>query len=357
MQRIKIVHCFFSMETGGAQVLAMEMMNEMCIDNDITLIIINNQWSENILGQLDKRINVYHINRKEGSRNPFFIIKLNMLLMKLKPDIIHSHEPKFAAIVRTTQAKMLQTIHDVGIQTNYYHLYDVVVAISDAVYNDVISRCSATVSKVYNGIPTDAFAQRNEYALLNDEPFKLVQVSRLMHEKKGQDVLLHAVQKVGAEQGVKITLDFVGSGPSMEYLQELTATLGLVDKVNFLGDSNREWVFSHLCDYHLLVQPSRYEGFGLTLLEGFAAGLPVLASNIDGPAEIVAQAPGGFLFENGDVNSCAAELNNIYNLYKSNRISTLMQRTMPVIRQKYSIKSCIVGYLQEYSRLINCVAV
>lgn len=354
MQRLKIVQCFFTFETGGAQVLALGLLNEMCHEHDVFLIIINNKCNNSLLTQLDKRVQVIFINRKEGTRNPFPILKLNFVLFRLKPDIIHCHEPKAAGLIKIKAGKLVHTIHDTGIPATFYHLYDVLVAISNAVCKDASSMTDLPVKTVFNGIPMDSFAQRKNYPVKSGVPVKLVQLSRLMHEKKGQDVLLKALHQVVQQYGFSnFTLDFIGSGSSMDYLKELTGQLGLTKYVNFPGEKNRDWLFSNLCSFHLLIQPSRYEGFGLTILEGFAAGLPVIASDIAGPAEIIQGMPGGFLFKNENVSDCAETLFKVFSLFENNKISGLMEQTISIVKNKYSIKNCSKKYLEVYARLLN----
>ncbi len=354
MQRLKIVQCLFTFQMGGAQVLALELLNEMCSDHDVFLIIVNNAYSINLLKQLDKRVKVIFVNRKEGTRNPIPIIKFNLILYKIKPDIIHCHEPNISRIIKYKHSKTLYTIHDVGITTDSYHLFDVIIAISNAVHNDVVSRCKLPVRTINNGIPMDFFDARTNYTMAKGQCIKLVQLSRLMHEKKGQDVLLKALYKIVHEYNFhNFSLDFIGTGNSYEFLVALVKELGLEHQINFLGEKDRSWLFLNLSKFHLLIQPSRYEGFGLTILEGFAAGLPVLASNIDGPAEIMNNAPAGYLFENEDVHQCAETLFRIFSIYQSNGMGELMSRTIPIMKHKYSIKSCVKEYLNEYNRLMN----
>ncbi|MEO5998470.1 MAG: glycosyltransferase [Chitinophagaceae bacterium] len=354
MQRLKIVQCLFTFEMGGAQVLALELLNEMCKEHDVFLIVINNAYNKNLLKLLDKRVQLHFINRKEGTRNPIPIIKFNLLLYKINPDIIHCHEPNVAKIIKYRNAKTLYTIHDVGIATSYYHMFDMLVAISNAVFNDVRSGSHLPVKIVHNGIPMDLFNIRTRYALVKGQPVKLVQLSRLMHEKKGQDILLRALSKVLNEYGFRdLTLDFIGSGHSYDYLVKLTKELGLENHVNFIGEKDRDWLFSNLSQYHLLIQPSRYEGFGLTILEGFAAGLPVLASNIDGPAEVIKNLPAGFLFENENIDGCSKKLMSIFKIYENDEMGELMNSTIPIIKQKYSMKTCVKDYLEEYYQLIG----
>lgn len=350
--RMKIIHCLFTMETGGAQVLTVELLNEMSKEHDVSLIIINNKFNQSLLTQLNGKISIFYINRREASRNPIPVIRLNLLLLRLKPDIIHCHEPQIARILRLTNAKLIHTIHDVGLPTSFYHLYDKLIAISGVVHQDVSLRCALPVTKVDNGTSIDLFKHRTQYKLGQNETMKFIQISRLVHEKKGQDILLHALSLIkSAYSFSNFSVDFIGGGDSYDYLKKLVDKLGLSSNVNFLGERNRNWLFANLSGYHILVQPSKYEGFGLTVLEGFAAGLPVLAADIDGPAEIISHAPGGFLFRNGNSISCAQELYNIVELYRNNQVGDLINKTITMIKQRYSIRSCTKHYLEEYALL------
>lgn len=332
--------------------LAIDLMNQLCTHHLVSLVIVNDIWSNAVLSQLDKRVRVYFIRRKEGSRNPLPLLKLNLLLLRLRPDVIHCHEEKMGQVIRVKTGKLLYTIHDVGIPVSLYHRYHTLVAISDTVYNEVAAKYPHNLTKVYNGIGTHLFRPRKVHVLRQQEPVRLVQVSRLLHEKKGQDILLRALQLIKDRYGFsRFMLDFIGSGASHDYLVELTRELGLQNQVQFLGDQDRSWIFAHLCDYHLLVQPSRYEGFGLTVIEGFAAGLPVLASDIEGPAEIIHNVPGGYLFQRGSVESCAEQIYRIIQQYTDNKLTAVSGETVQALREKYSIEACTRGYLREYANL------
>lgn len=333
--------------------LAIDLMNQLCGTHEVSLVVVNDLWSNAVLSQLDKKVRVYFIHRKIGSRNPLPILKLNLLLLRLRPDVVHCHEENMGQIIKLRTGKLLYTIHDTGIPVSLYHHYNTLVAISDTVYNDVVAKYPHNLKKVYNGIGTHLFKPRTAHVLQQQEPVRLVQVSRLIHEKKGQDILLRALQLMEKRDGFgNFTLDFVGSGASLDYLVQLTRELGLQNRVRFLGDQHRSWVFAHLCDYHLLVQPSRYEGFGLTVIEGFAAGLPVLASDIEGPAEIIHNVPGGYLFQNGSVESCALQIYRIIQQYRENKLEKMAGETVHRLQEKYSIEACTKGYLQEYANLV-----
>jgi glycosyltransferase involved in cell wall biosynthesis len=342
------------MELGGAQVLTVGLLNEMCKKNTVSLVILNNRWNDELLSQLDARIKIYYINRQKGNRSIIPIIRLNILLYKLKADIIHCHEPNMAKLIRVAGPKLFQTIHDVSISTKFYELYYESIAISASVYNDVTSRWDRPVKLIHNGININAFKRRTSYTLQADKTIRLVQVSRLVHEKKGQDILIRAIEKIVYQYGyTNCYLDLVGSGESYDWLQNLITSLNLNKHVQLLGEQDRNWVADNLHNYHILIQPSRYEGFGLTIIEGFAAGLPVLASNIDGPAEIIDGLPGGFLFKNEDVNDCANVLYDMILQYGNNKGQELMAKTIPVIESKYSMSSCANSYVAEYESAVQ----
>ncbi|GGG12471.1 glycosyltransferase [Pontibacter amylolyticus] len=354
---MKIAHCIFGLQTGGAEILTLELVNRMCVNNDVVLIIVNNDWNNEILKLINPKIKLYLIQRPIGSHNPLYLLSLNILLYKLKPDIVHCHDSKMGKLIKVKGPKIIYTIHAMGIPVDFYHHYDLVVAISDAVYNDVIAKCSGSIKTIYNGINFQAFRRRISYILADDGPFKLVQVSRLNYQNKGQDILLHAVSKLRKEHKINLSVDFIGKGESLSYLKGLCQELGIQKSVNFNGEKKREWLYSNLSDYHLLVQPSRYEGFGLTILEGLAAGIPVLTSDIDGPEEIIRKTAGGLLFTSGDVQSCVDAIIRIFNMYKANKIQEFISRTVDLNQTEYSLNSCVNNYLHEYRKLIGQYAV
>lgn len=212
-------------------------MNDMCALHEMHFVIVNDQWNEELLKQLNKKIRVHFINRKEGSRNLLPLIKLNLLLAQLKPDVIHCHEWNMARLIKTGRGRMIYTVHDVGLETSACKSYNKVVAISDAVAGDVTNRTKLQPSKVYNGIPLHHFKKKSNYLLASDAPFKIVQLSRLLHQKKGQLVLLNALHLlVNKYNFTNITVDFIGAGESEELLIKKVKELKLGAHVCFLGE-------------------------------------------------------------------------------------------------------------------------
>lgn len=116
-------------------------------------------------------------------------------------------------------------------------------------------------------------------------------VARLTAQK-GQHTLLQAMPLV-LQQFPNTQLVMVGDGELRESLQQLATELDLTPQVHFLGyqANGAEW----MANFDLLVHPSRWEGFGLVLLEAMAAKLPIVATQVSAIPEIVQSGETGLL--------------------------------------------------------------
>jgi glycosyltransferase involved in cell wall biosynthesis len=110
-------------------------------------------------------------------------------------------------------------------------------------------------------------------------PLRILAVGRLTYYK-GFDVLLRAL--VGTDEGVTLTL--VGEGDQAARLKALSASLGLNERVRFLGAATQAELIAEYADTDLFCLPSidRSEAFGLVLLEASMFGAAIIASNVHG---------------------------------------------------------------------------
>jgi glycosyltransferase involved in cell wall biosynthesis len=90
----------------------------------------------------------------------------------------------------------------------------------------------------------------------------------------------------------------VGPGPEESNLRKLARDLGIADRVYFMGE--RRDVREVLQAMDIFALPSIAEGISNTILEAMASGLPVVATNVGGNAELVVDGETGALFESGD---------------------------------------------------------
>ncbi|BDR93017.1 glycosyltransferase family 4 protein [Vulcanisaeta souniana] len=124
---------------------------------------------------------------------------------------------------------------------------------------------------------------RDLYALPSER--LIVFVGRLVHEK-GPDLVLAAFREL-LKWDWNLKLLVVGDGPMREHLMELAHEWGIWNKVYFTGRVDDETLYSILKVSDLAILPSRYEPFGITILEAMATGLAVITSKVGGPDEIV----------------------------------------------------------------------
>ena len=234
----------------------------------------------------------------------------------------------------------------------YYKLYDAIFAISQSVANDIFERSGYVANVVYNGI--DFGKIKRKFNLEEITPkFRIVQISRLVHLKKGQHLLLSAVKKLITEYNYSdIEVDFIGDGESLQYLQELTKEYKLTNVVRFLGNRDRDYIYDNLHNYSLLVQPSLYEGFGLTIIEGIGANIPVITSDVDGPKEIATTLNCDILFKSGSVDELLKAISNVY--IKINKMpAEVLAEAVNLnerAREAFSIQNTTSNYLKQYNK-------
>lgn len=350
---MKVVHIIFNLYLGGSETMLLDIMDcQVRQGHDVSLVLINRGHNDTLLSKVNKQINVVNINRPIGSKNPWYYLKLNVALTKLSPDVVHAHNNRsFAMIKKRKGVKYFITIHDTGLEFTYAENADVVCAISKAVQDDVKRRFGVDAELVYNGIKTGEVAVRLT-PQVDKREFGMLQISRLVHEKKGQDLLINALALIKERGYDNISLDFVGDGDSKEYLVDLAKRQGVSENVHFLGEKTRGEVYEMIKSYDLLVQPSRNEGFGLTIVEAMAAKVPVLVSRNEGPIEIVDNGRYGTCFENGSVEDCAQHIMEImthYDRYDDLARNEAYQRAV----KDFDIEKTAERYIEVYSKYIK----
>lgn len=105
--------------------------------------------------------------------------------------------------------------------------------------------------------------------------------------RKGVRELLEAFARCWADDP-ELTLTFVGDGELRRDLVKLAADRGVTDAVTFTGLQPPAAALELMRRHDLLVHPSRFETFGMTVVEAVAAGMPVLVTRCGGPEETLA---------------------------------------------------------------------
>ena len=315
-REMRIAHVTWTFTFGGIETMLVNIANEqVALGHEVHIVVIEHDNVEPTLaGKLNQQIKLHQVHRRYGVKDIPAIIRLNGILGYIDPDAIHLHSASIYKYLLPKKRRICNnTLHALCNRSNTDHIQSVprVFAISQAVADDLKEKKGVVSKVIYNGIHPERIKIKNETS--SGSLFRIVMVSRLEHLKKGQDLLIDALAELEGRGYDNITVDFIGDGESRAFLEQRCREKGVEKRVRFLGARSQDYIFEHLCDYDLFVQPSRLEGFALTVAEAMAARVPVLVASGQGPEEVADYGRCGRVFRNGDAVDCADKIAQIAN--------------------------------------------
>ena len=253
-----------------------------------------------------------------------YALQLARRLRELRPDVVHTNTLKaayyggFAA--HLARVPLVWHIRD-RIASDYLPgpavaltraldrvLPGAVVANSYATLT-TLGRHTSSTGRIPHFVVPDAVRLPEIHKRQGDRPFTVGILGRLS-PWKGQHILLEAFARAfpeGDERAVLIGSALFGEHDYERSLHELCARLGLSSRVTFAG--HRDDIFEALEDLDVLVHASTVaEPFGQVVIEGMAAGLPVIAAAAGGPMEVITHGTDGLLVAPGDADALGREL-------------------------------------------------
>ncbi len=187
-------------------------------------------------------------------------------------------------------------------------LTDVALTNSDHYLEFVVEQEGIPISKIktiYNSIDPDNYLtaiSRSHFCheLGIKEETKLIGFAGRLAYQKGLDVLLEAIASL---TDLDYVLWIAGVGEEENHLRKLAADLGIDERVIFAG--YRREIPHVIGALDLYVQPSRYEGMPISVLEAMAAGCPIVATAVDGNCELIEHGVSGWLCPSEDPQKLA----------------------------------------------------
>jgi len=187
---------------------------------------------------------------------------------------------------------------------------DAIITVSDASRRDILSQLhipsqhANKVHTIYNGV-SDHFcpSTKTPQPKKADAPQTLLYVGRA-DPYKNVDALIHALNIIRTTTDLNVRLQIAGA-PDPRYPQAtaLADTLGLSNVVTWTGYLTDETLVDTYRNAAVLVHPSRYEGFGLQIIEAMSCGTPVVCSTGGSLPEVAGDA--AILVDPDDINGFA----------------------------------------------------
>ncbi|HET9214462.1 MAG TPA: glycosyltransferase family 4 protein [Gaiellaceae bacterium] len=246
--------------------------------------------------------------------SPKALLRMRRIWERERFDVVHVHEPFAPALsafaLATAPCPIVVTCHSAGERLGWYPLgkafWGVVatrvhrrIAVSDAARRAAEPYVGGPFELIPNGIelpPESDPGGRNGNVVFigRNEP------------RKGLPVLLRAWPRVHERAGARLRL--IGADPlSVRWLARRQGFP--LDGIDLLGGVHEEALTAELRSASLLVAPSLGgESFGMVLTRAFASGTPVVASDIEGYAQVADHDETGLLVPPGDADALAAAL-------------------------------------------------
>jgi len=194
-----------------------------------------------------------------------------------------------------------------------------------------------------------------DYALTdtvrNTDSFVFLNVA-LLTENKGVHTLISAFAKAFGNDP-SVVLNIGGDGSERPRLEALARHLGVSDRVQFLGALTREQVAEAMAQADAFVLSSRYETFGVVIIEALAMGRPVVATRCGGPESIVRRQD-GLLVSPGDgdgLSDAMRRLREGYGQYQAEEIRAACTARFGEQAVSARLTEAYTKVLREYSRV------
>jgi len=351
---------------GGVSILLSDILNKININNyQIDVLVLHNNG--NYLDNLPENVNIIYGSKffntvdftlKEvlKTKNPvkiysklrlIFMMKTKMIkkriilerkkILKKKYDVEIAFKDGFTAIF-TAYGDSLKKYHwlhsdyEMYDCTHNYHPlfedvykhFDKIIAISNSVLERFKTKYNvAKTDVIFNIIDENKIIEKSslENITYDESKLNLISVGRI-HNMKGYDRLIdvfHALDE--AEKIDNTVLRIIGDGPDFELIKTKVKEYKLEDKVLILGSKKNPFPYVKASDCFIMC--SRYEPFGLVILEALILKVPVLSVDVASIKEIMTEKY-GFIYE----NSFNGLYNGILNVIENQKLLKEKKRNL-----------------------------
>lgn len=328
----KVLHVIDSLDLGGAQTFLLGLVRNL--DRDRYLPEVACMHGRGVYAEAFEKAGIAVHSLSPGKFPPMYLPNFWKLLRSGNYDILHFHLfganlcAKPLAILAGHRAIIVHDqCNDASREKNFLllaadafwnHRSNRVIAVSESTRLYLLDRedlSEELVTMIPNGIDAEEFkpaidSQKNKARQAQGLPLKafvIGGVGRLVRQKNFAVFLDVAAQVIAKNPEVIFVI--AGTGPQKAELRAKADALGLGDRIRFLGHVTDRVSLYHALD--VLLMTSDFEGTPMTLLEAMASGLPVVASAVDGVAEVCTNEGDALLVPARDVRGFVSALERV----------------------------------------------
>jgi len=314
---LKIMHLANDVREAGNGIINV-MIDLACIQaaagHDVTVGSAGGAY-ESLLAKYGVR-HIYFYQAPKPAKIPSMLLAFNRIVSREKPDVVHAHMVSGLVIAKWARFgrryRIVCTVHnEFQKAAKLMGWADRVVAVGKAVAASMARRGvpSERIRTIANGtIGSPRRAPRDPVpgavAVPELQRPSIVTVAGMYH-RKGIGVLIKAVAKLDATVP-KAHLYLVGDGPDRKEFEALAATLGVADRVHFMGFQSDAPAFLRQADVFTLA--SLRDPFPLAVIEAREAGCAIVASDVDGIPEALNFGKAGLLVPPDNVDALSDAL-------------------------------------------------
>lgn len=355
---MRILQVIDSLRVGGAEVLLRELVPRFVRRGiDCEVLVLSRSSSALTVGLQDAGITI-----RDTGDIPLYSVRQVGAIAKGLADFSLVHVHLFPAQLWSALAALhyknplVTTEHNTWnarrhwwfrpLDSWMYSRYRHIACNSQATAEGLARWCPVVKDKlsvIPNGIPLEVFvnARPADLSGLGEGMTKAVFVGRF-EPQKDHATLLRALTLTP-----HVHLILLGDGPLRNQLQQLARDLGVFDRVTFAGFRDDVPQVLKACDVY--VHSTTSDGFGMAACEAMASGLPVIASDVPGLAQVVAGA--GVVTPVGNHESLARELNALAG--SPEKWASMSEASRRRARD-FSIEKTVDLYIKMYDSILQC---
>ncbi|VTY03470.1 Putative glycosyltransferase EpsD [uncultured Prevotella sp.] len=367
---MRILQVITSLDMGGAETLVVNLIPrlqdlghtvDLCVFDGTETPLMRRLENEN------PQIKIYALGN--GVYNPLYIFKLVKIMKNY--DIVHTHNSSpqlFVAIASLFNSpKLVSTEHNTSNRKRNWKWYRPIESWMYSRYNHIIciskiaeeklreymggewlvesSNRYKSITTINNGIDVNAISEAvpcKELLGLKENRKSILMVAGF-RKQKNQDTIIRALTLLDKE---KYEIWFAGIGERMEEVKQLALSLGVSDRVRFLGLCTD--IPNVLRAADVIVMSSHWEGLSLSNVEGMSAHKPFIASDVNGLKEVTKGY--GILFPHEDAKALAEEINCLTSdeTYYNEIAERCYNRAL-----EFDISNTVRGYVDVYKNIFN----